>query len=115
MTFEAVVIDFIREKLPSERKRKDAEREIRRDLLPKWASKAITEISDRDVSALIKTEGRDGKVGARNLLALIKRFFRWVCAQPEYGLANSPCANMRATDLLGDIPCLPFIIFKVQL
>lgn len=104
MTFEAVVGDFIREKLPSERKGKDAEREIRRDLLPKWASKAITEISDRDVSALIKTKGRDGKVGARNLLALIKRFFRWACAQPEYGLTTSPCANMRATDLLGDMP-----------
>ncbi len=104
LTFEAVVGDFIREKLPSERKGKDAEREIRRDLLPKWSNKAITEVSDRDVSALIKAKGRDGKVGARNLLALIKRFFRWVCAQPEYGLTTSPCANMRATDLLGEMP-----------
>ncbi|KZD23952.1 hypothetical protein A4A58_25505 [Tardiphaga robiniae] len=104
LTFEAVVSDFIRDKLPSERKGKDAEREIKRDLLPKWASKAITEITDRDVSALIKAKGRDGKVGARNLLALIKRFFRWVCAQPEYGMATSPCANIRASDLLGDMP-----------
>ncbi len=104
LTFEAVVGDFIRDKLPSERKGRDAEREIKRDLLPKWASKAITEITDRDVSALIKAKGRDGKVGARNLLALIKRFFRWTCAQPEYGLATSPCANMRASDLLGDMP-----------
>jgi integrase len=102
-TFAAVVEDFIRDKLPSERKGKDAEREIRRDLLPKWEKLAITEITDRHVSSLIKAKGRDGKVGARNLLALIKRFFRWVVAQPEYGLATSPCANLRATDILGEM------------
>jgi hypothetical protein len=34
-TFAAVAEDFIRDKLPGERRGKDAEREIRRDLLPK--------------------------------------------------------------------------------
>ncbi len=110
-TFAAVAEDFIRDKLPGERKGKDAEREIRRDLLPNWEKLAITEITDRHISALIKTKARSGKgkapsrkVGARNLLALIKRFFRWVVAQPEYGLATSPCANIRATDILGEMP-----------
>lgn len=102
-TFGAVVEDFIRDKLPGERKGKDAEREIRRDLLPKWRDLAITEITDHHVSSLIKGKGRDGKVGARNLLALIKRFFRWAVAQPEYGIASSPCANIRATDILGEM------------
>ncbi|HEY5129285.1 MAG TPA: integrase arm-type DNA-binding domain-containing protein [Bradyrhizobium sp.] len=110
-TFAAVVEDFIRDKLPGERKGKDAEREIRRDLLPKWERLAITEITDRHISALIKTKARSGKgkapsrkVGARNLLALIKRFFRWVVAQPEYGLTISPCVNISATGILGDMP-----------
>jgi len=110
-TFAAVVEDFIRDKLPGERKGKDAEREIRRDLLPKWERLAITEITDRHISALIKTKARSGKgkapsrkVGARNLLALIKRFFRWVVAQPEYGLTISPCANISAIGILGDMP-----------
>lgn len=103
-TFAAVVEDFVREKLPSERKGKDAEREIRRDLLPKWDSVAITEITNHHVSSLIKAKGRDGKVGARNLLALIKRFFVWAVDQPEYGLSVSPCANIRATSILGETP-----------
>lgn len=103
-TFAAVAEDFIRDKLPGERKAKDVEREIRRDLLPKWASLPISEISDLQVSALIKAKGRDGKVGARNLLALINRFFRWALAQPEYGLRLSPCANIRASDILGEMP-----------
>jgi integrase len=103
-TFSAVAEDFIRDKLPSERKGKDVEREIRRDLLPKWSTLGITEVTDKHVAALIKAKGRDGKVGARNLLALIKRLFRWAAAQPEYGLALSPCANIRATDILGEMP-----------
>src|SRR6185295_15322647 len=99
-TFAAVVDDFIKDKLSTERKGKDAEREIRRDLMPAWQELAITEISELQISALIKAKGRKknvakgkgsgGKIGARNLLALIKRFFRWVVAQPEYGLKVSP-------------------------
>ncbi len=103
-TFAAVVEDFIRDKLPGERRGKATEREIRRDLLPKWERLAITEITDGHVSSLIKAKGRDGKAAARNLLALIKRFFRWVVAQPEYGLSISPCANISATSILGDMP-----------
>jgi integrase len=102
-TFGAVAEDFIREKLPAERKGKDAEREIRRDLMPKWQAMPIKEVTDQHVSSLIKAKGRDGKVGARNLLALIKRFFRWATAQPEYGISVSPCANLRATDILGEM------------
>ena len=113
-TFGAVVEDFIRDKLSTERKGAEAERDIRRDLLPVWKDYAITEITDLQISALIKGKGRKkkvarskgsgGKVGARNLLALIKRFFRWVVAQPEYGLKVSPCANLTATGILGDMP-----------
>jgi integrase len=104
VTFSAVAEDFIHDKLPAERKGKDVEREIRRDLLPKWKDLVLTEISDLHVSSLTKAKGRDGKVGARNLLALIKRFFRWAIAQPEYGILVSPCANLRASDILGEMP-----------
>ncbi|MGX1354528.1 integrase [Bradyrhizobium elkanii] len=113
-TFGAVVQDFIDDKLSTERKGAESEREIRRDLLPAWEALPITEITDLQISALIKAKGRKknvakskgsgGKVGARNLLALIKRFFRWAVAQPEYGLKVSPAANLTATAILGDMP-----------
>jgi Arm DNA-binding domain len=74
-TFSVVVDDFIHQKLAHERKGKDAEREIRRDLMPDWKDRSITSIRDVDVVAVIKRKIPDGKVGARNLLALIKRFF----------------------------------------
>jgi integrase len=89
-------------------------REFRRDLLPIWGEMPITEITDLHIAALIKERGRKrnvpkfkgsgGKIAARNLLSLIKRFFRWAAAQPEYGLSRSPCADLTARDLLGDMP-----------
>jgi integrase len=101
-TFGAVAEDFIREKLPGERKGKDVEREIRRDLMPRWGDKPISSITDFDVLAVIKAKIPDGKVGARNLLALIKRFFRWVAAQRIYGVAVSPCASLQASAVIGE-------------
>ena len=56
VTFGVVAEDFIRAKLPTERKGKDVEREIRRDLLPEWSKLAITDIVDLDVSSLIKVK-----------------------------------------------------------
>ena len=102
-TFGSVAEDFIREKLPAERKGKDAEREIRRDLLPKWKDKPISSIADLDVISLIKTKMHDGKVGARNLLALIKRFFRWAVAQRIYGVTSSPCVALQASAIIGEM------------
>lgn len=102
-TFGAVAEDFIAEKLPSERSRVDVERDIRRELLPKWSKFPISEISDAMVVSLVKTKARDGKVAARNLLALIRRMFRWAIAQRVYGLKSSPADGIRATDIIGEV------------
>lgn len=101
-TFAAVANDFIKLKLPGERKGKDVEREIRRDLLPKWKDLPVTEITDDHIRIVIKGKAPDGKVGARNLLALIKRLFRWVAAQGVYGIAVPPGLAISAKDILGD-------------
>jgi len=101
-TFEVVAEDFIKEKLPGERKGNDVEREIRRDLMPRWKDRPIASITDLDVLAIIKVKIPDGKVGSRNLLALIKRFFRWVVAQRLYGVTVSPCVSLQASAIIGE-------------
>ena len=113
-TFAAVVADFERDKLSTERKGEDVMREIRRDLLPAWGELPITEITDLHIAGLIKEKGRKknvskfagsgGKIAARNLLGLVKRLFRWITEQPEYGLKLSPAANLTTRGLLGDMP-----------
>jgi integrase len=103
-TFAAVIADFERDKLSTERRRAAVMLEVRRDLLPAWGEMPIAEITDLHVAGLIKEKGRKGKIAARNLFALVKRFFRWVIAQPEYGLKHSPCVYLTTRGLLGDMP-----------
>jgi hypothetical protein len=103
-TFGAVAEDFRREKLPGERKGADAWREINKDLMPRWEHLPISEITDLHIITIIKAKKPDGKVGARNLLALVKRFFKWVVAQQIYGISVSPAAAVQASAILGEMP-----------
>ena len=70
--------------------------------MPRWKHKPIASITDIDVLAVIKAKIPDGKVGSRNLLALIKRFFRWVIAQRVYGVVISPCVTLQASAIIGE-------------
>jgi integrase len=117
-TFESVVKDFITDKLAGERKGTDIAREINLDLMPAWRNKPIAEISTDDIVAVInrkkrKVKGKSsgakshdrmlgGKAGARNLLALVKRFFVWVVGQRVYGLLESPAKDLTAKGLIGE-------------
>lgn len=103
ITFAVVADDFIRQKLPAERKGKAVERDIRRDLLPQWSKKPIGSISDADVITLIRRKMPSGKYSARNLFALVKRFFRWAVAQRTYGLISSPCEGLQVSAILGEM------------
>jgi integrase len=100
-TFAFVVQDFIADKLPSERKGKQVERDIRRNLLPPWGNKPITEITELDVLAVIRAKKATAPVQARNLLGLINRLFVWVIDQRSYGLMLNPCANLQPSKIIG--------------
>ena len=101
-TFGVVVEVFIADKLSIERRGAEAEQDIRRELLPKWARRPITDIADLDVLEIINAKKRTAPVAARNLLALIKRFFSWAIDQREYGLQTSPCQHLRPARLIGE-------------
>lgn len=101
-TFEAVAEDFIREKLPSERRGKEVEKDIRRELIPRWRNMPITEISRADVHDCIDVKKKTAPAMARNILALIKRFFSWAIDQNRYGIEMSPAASIRPRAIIRD-------------
>jgi len=103
ITFAAVADDFIQQKLPTERKGKAVERDIRRDLLPEWSKRPIGSITDADVLTMIRRKMPNGKNAARNLFALVKRFFRWAISQRTFGLISSPCEGLQASAILGEM------------
>jgi integrase len=100
-TFAAMAEDFIASKLPSEKRGKEIELTIRRELLPKWGDLPVTAITESHVRDLVKAKARDYEAMARNLLALIRRIFNWAIDQRAYGLEHSPCARLKPNKLVG--------------
>src|SRR5262245_52342362 len=101
-SFAAVCADFIANKLPDERRGKDAEQDLRRVFIPAWGGRPITDITPLDVRAIIvATKARGHRYQAFNLLALVRRLFEWAIDQHVYGLAASPVDRLKPRSLIG--------------
>ena len=100
-TFGAVAEDFIRDKLPSERRGGDVEREIRKEF-KSWWPRPITEITDEDIIRIIRAKAKTAPASARNILGHAKRFFQWTVDQRTYGLKLSPAAGISPKVIIGE-------------
>jgi integrase len=114
-TFAAMAEDFIASKLPSEKRGKEIELTVRRELLPKWGGLAVTDITESHVRDLVKAKARDYEAMARNLLALIRRIFNWAIDQRAYGLEHSPCARLKPNKLVGEQEARTRILCNLEL
>jgi integrase len=84
-----------------ERKGAEVEADIRREFIPAWGVRPITELSDLDVLVVINAKKFTAPAQARNLLATAKRLFGWTVDQRTYGLAQSPAADLKPTKIIG--------------
>ena len=102
-TLEAVVQDFTKDKLATERKGHDVQLDIAREFLPRWGKWPITDITPADARALIKAvKDRDAPAQARNILVLGKRMFTWAIDQQCYGLELNPFDKLKAGKIIGE-------------
>ena len=102
VTVSAVIEDFIKEKLPSERRGSEVERDIRRLFIPAWGKRPITDITALDVLAVIKgIKGRGKLAQAHNALGYARRLFNWAVDQHVYGLEASPCDRLKPRSIIG--------------
>ena len=101
-TFAAVAEDFIKDKLPNERKGLEVERSIRREFIPEWGTLPVTEVSEVDVRKVVKaTKDRGSPYQAHNLLTTARRLFSWAIDQRTYGLETSPCDRLKPKAIIG--------------
>jgi integrase len=99
--FGAVAEDFIRDKLPGERRGADVEREIRKEFKI-WWDRPIADITDEDVIRVIRAKAKTAPASARNILGHAKRVFQWSIDQRAYGLRVSPASDIKPTSIVGD-------------
>src|SRR5271163_2264847 len=77
-TFGKVFEEYLAKHVKGQRRAKDAEREMRKDLLSRWKDKPLSEITRRDVIQMVDAVKERGPAQAHNLLGHAKTFFNWV-------------------------------------
>src|SRR5262245_7219970 len=102
-TFASVAEDFIREKLPGERRGRDAELHLRRIFIPRWGNRPVVYITRSDIKAVLLEVKQDTPVMAHALFGTVRRLFNWAIEQDDYGLESSPCDHLKAKSVIGPL------------
>jgi len=100
-TFAAVAEDFLERHVKGQRKERDAEREIRKELIAHWGERPIASITREDVVALVDAIARRAPYLAHNVLAHVRSLFNWAINRGTYGLETSPCDRLKPSALIG--------------
>ena len=93
--------DFIARHLKGQRQGAKVAAEIRRDLLPIWKNRPVTEIAKRDVVKRIEAIKDRSPTQAHHLLSHCRVMFNWAIARDIYGLETNPCDRLRPKEIIG--------------
>jgi integrase len=102
-TFASVAEEYIAH-IHRQKQRKAAvvERELRAEFITPWGKRAITDITQHDVAAVVAAAvDRGAPYQAHNLFGHIRTLFGWAIGRGVYGLEHSPCDRLRPKDLIG--------------
>ncbi len=118
-TFRAVAEAFIEDRLASQRRGREAARDLRKVFIEEagWGGRPITEITALEVRDVIKQYKDRGKVyHAHNLLSYVRRMFNWAIDQQVYaGLETSPCDRLKPKAIIGEKKPRTRILSHVEL
>ena len=103
LSFGAVVEEYLNRHVKGQRRSAQVEREIRKELIPVWRDKLITEITRADVVTLVEAiADRPAPYHAHNVLGHIRTFFNWAIERSKYGLEASPCDRLKPARVIGE-------------
>jgi integrase len=102
VTFADVANEYIADvKRRGLRRAHEAEREIKRELVSRWGSRAICDIDRADVlQALDETMARS-HWQSHHVFSYASRIFSWALERDAYGLERSPCDRLRPSKVIG--------------
>jgi integrase len=101
-SFANVAEEFISRHVQKLRSGRDAAATIRKQLIGRWGTKPITEISRHDVVRTLEAIADAGhRHTAHKSFAHAHKLFNWAIARGLYGIENSPCAAVRVSEIVG--------------
>jgi integrase len=102
-TFANLAEAFIREKLSTERRGRDAELHLVNEFIPRWGKRPAGEITADDVGVVINEVKARAPYMAHALLATVRRLYKWASTPGRgYGITSSPCFHIQAKALIGE-------------
>jgi hypothetical protein len=102
-TFANLAEAFIRDKLSTERRGRDAELHLRNEFIPRWGRRPVADITADDVGAVINEVKARAPYMAHALLATVRRLYKWASTPGRgFGVVSSPCFNISAKALIGE-------------
>jgi integrase len=104
LTFGAVMEEFIKRHVSKLRKAKDMEREIRKELMPRFGRRPVSSITRKDITKMLREIRDRGAVfQAHHVFGHVRKFYSWAMAQEdEFDVQASPCAGINADELIGE-------------
>ena len=101
-TFASVAEDYIERHVKGQRKAKDTEREIRKELIDHWDNRPVASITREDMVGLIESIARrPAPYTAHIVLGHARSLFNWAINRGTYGLETSPCDRVKPSTLIG--------------
>jgi integrase len=101
-TFAAVAEDYIERHVKGQRKARDTEREIRKELIAALGERPVTSLSREDVIVLVEDIARrPAPYTAHIVLGHARSLFNWAINRGAYGLETSPCDRIKPAALIG--------------
>jgi integrase len=101
-TFAAVAAEFLKRHAAGLKKADEARKIVEREFVRRWGSRAITDITPREVSEAIRAiVERGAPYQAHNALGYVRRLFNWAIGTSEFGIEQSPVEKLKPKDLIG--------------
>ena len=92
---EDLVEEFIKRHVNQNKSASETIRILRREMLPEFGTRAVSELNRIDIDRLIHSiQGRGAPIMANRTFAAIRKFLGWCVGRGV--LENSPCEGMRA-------------------
>jgi Arm DNA-binding domain/Phage integrase central domain len=102
--FETVAEEFLRRHVAGLKSATALTAIVRNELMPPLGKKPVTAITRRDIVEIVEKIVDSGRPEmARKTFLVASKFFNWAQSRDLYGLEESPCRDVKVSELVGRV------------
>jgi integrase len=103
-TFANVAETFIKKYVATKRTAGPIAQLVRREFIARWGDRPVTDISRADIIAMLEEIAEHSPSAAAQAKIYASLLFDWALERGTYGITASPCASIKVSRLIPDLP-----------